>query len=75
MTCDIIFIYIYPMTIVLIWVYLLFTVPAMFIDFESSLYVDYSWCRQKPQQLLKVAESAMSWGNNTNKEQPAELQN
>jgi hypothetical protein len=53
MVCGIISIYICTMIIVLICVFLLFTVP-MFIDSELSLYVGYLWCRQKPQQLLRL---------------------
>jgi hypothetical protein len=53
MVCGVISIYICTMIIVLICVFFLFTVP-MFIDSELSLYVGYLWCRQKPQQLLRL---------------------
>jgi hypothetical protein len=75
MVYGIIFIYIYPMTIVLIWVYLLFTVPVMFIDSESELVCWLFMVQAKATTTAMVVESAVSQGNDTNKEHSAELQN
>jgi hypothetical protein len=63
------------MTIVLIWVYLLFTVPVMFIDSESELVCWLFVVQANATTTAKVVQSVVSQGKDTNKEHPAELQN